>query len=107
MEATLADFIRLHFVPQGRALTQPILRPLLLVLLQDIVAEGALESQALKFKESCDFMSNFLKTVGLSFRGARAQRWLILNDMEWAYFMANMITTYHRHPPHLIINFDE
>jgi hypothetical protein len=44
MEAPLADFIRLHFPSEGQALTRPTLRPLLFLLVQDLVAEGVLES---------------------------------------------------------------
>jgi hypothetical protein len=77
------------------------------LVVQDLIAEGVLESQALDFKGLYHFMSNFLNRVGLSFRRARAQRRLILNNEECVHFMVNMITAYHHHPPHLIINFDE
>jgi hypothetical protein len=40
VEVMLTDFIRLYFVSQGRALTRPPLRPLLLFLVQDLVAKG-------------------------------------------------------------------
>jgi hypothetical protein len=71
MEATLPDFVRLDFVSQCRALTGSTLRPLLLLLVQDLIAGGVLESQALDFKGLHLFTSNFLKRVGLSFRRAR------------------------------------
>jgi hypothetical protein len=98
MEATLADFIRLHFVSQGRALTRPTLHPLLLLLVEDLAAKRVLESQALNFKGSYHFMSNCLKRVSLSFRWVQAQLWPILEDEGCTHFMANMITTYHRCP---------
>jgi hypothetical protein len=98
LEATLADFILLHFVSQRRALTRPTLTALLLLLVQDFVVEGALESQVLDFKGSYHFMSNVLNGVGLSFRQARTQRRPILDNEECAHFMANMITAHHRYP---------
>jgi hypothetical protein len=107
VEATLGVFIRLYFVSQGCALMRPTLRPLLLLLVQGLAAEWVLELQALDFKGLYHFMSTFLKRVDLSFRRARAQWLPILGDEECAHFMANMITAYHRHPPHLIINFGE
>jgi hypothetical protein len=58
IETMLADFIQLHFVSEGRALIRPTLRPLLLLLVQDLVAEGVLEPQALDFRASYHFMSN-------------------------------------------------
>jgi hypothetical protein len=78
-----------------------------LLLVQDFVAEGVLESQTLDFKGSCYFMSNFLKRVRLGSRRARTQRRPILDDEECTHFMANMLTPYHGYPPHFIINFDE
>jgi hypothetical protein len=68
MEATLTDFIHLHFVSQRRVFAQPTLRLLLLLLVQHLVSEGVLESQALNFKRSYHFVANFLKKFGLSFR---------------------------------------
>jgi hypothetical protein len=107
VEAALADFIRLQFVSQGRALTRSTLRPLFLLLVQDLAAEGVLEFQAPDFKGSYHFMSNFLKKIGLGFRRAGAQRRPILDDEECAYFMANTTTAYRHDPPYLIINFNE
>jgi hypothetical protein len=46
VETMFADFICLHFASEGRALTRPTLRPLLLMLVHDLVAEGVLEQQA-------------------------------------------------------------
>jgi hypothetical protein len=80
VEATLADFIHLHFASQERALTQPTLRPLLLLIVQDLLAEGVLEAQVLNVKGLRHFMSNFLKRVGLIFRRARDRRRPILDD---------------------------
>jgi hypothetical protein len=78
-----------------------------LLLVQDLVAEGVLESQALNFRGSSHLMFHFLNTVGLSFRRARARRRPIFEDEECAHFVANVITAYHPYPPHLIVNFDE
>jgi transposase len=107
VETMLADFIRYHFVSEGRALTRPTLQPLLLLLVQDLVVEGVLEPRALDFKSSYHFMSNFLRRVGLSFRRARAQRRPVLDEEECAHFMANLIAAHHRYPPSSIVNFDE
>jgi hypothetical protein len=98
VETTLTHFIHSPFVSQGRALTRPTLRLLLLLPVQDLVAEGVLESQGLDFKRPYHFVSNFLKRVDLGFRRARARRWPIFDDEECTHFMANMITASHRYP---------
>jgi hypothetical protein len=99
VETMLADFIRLHFASEGQVLTGPTLRPLLLMIVHDLIAEGVLEQQALDFKASYHFTSGFLRRLALSFRRARAQRRFLLDQDECAHFMANVIAAYHRRPP--------
>jgi hypothetical protein len=77
----LVDLIRLHFRYDGRMLTRPTLLPLLFLLVQDL-GEGVLEPQAMNFKASDHYVSNFLRRVGLSFWRARAHRPPALDEEE-------------------------
>jgi hypothetical protein len=107
VEELIADFIRINFVQLGRSLTRATLQPLILVLVQDLIAESVLDQSFLNFKCSRHFLSRFLPRVGLSFRRARAARRPVIDDQECLRFLGQLTAAYHRYPPHLILNFDE
>jgi hypothetical protein len=107
VEQTMANFVRINFVEPGRSLTRATLRPLMLLLVQDLVARSVLPEICLNFQCSYHFLSRFLRRVGLSFRRARAERRPAVNDEECALFMAQLLTAFQMYPPSNIINFDE
>jgi hypothetical protein len=106
-EDTIANFIRINFVSVGRSLTRSTLRPLILMLVQDFIAQETFDRQALNFKCSPHFMLTFLRGVGLSFRRARQARIPEIDDSECARFLSQIVGAYHRDPPYHIVNFDE
>jgi hypothetical protein len=107
IEETIANFIRINFVQPGRSLTRATLRPLILLLIQDLVAQTILPSSCLNFTCSYHFLSRFLRRVGLSFRKARAERRPAISDAECAVFMSDIFMAFRRYPPSNIVNFDE
>jgi hypothetical protein len=68
IEAIFADFIRLNFVEMRRLPTRATLQPLILILVQDLVAQSILNDAFLNFKCSGHFQSPFLDRTRLSFR---------------------------------------
>jgi hypothetical protein len=107
IEELIARFVRINFAWVGRLFDRPVLRPLLLILVQDFVAEGVLPPSALNFKCSYHFMSRFLNRAGLSSWKARTARRPEIDDGECAEFLAKMAAAYERHPTDHMINFDE
>jgi hypothetical protein len=107
VEAIIADFLRVNFISLGRSLMRSILRPVILILVHDLVAQQVLEASLLKFKCSSHDLSNFLRRVGLSFRKARPQRRPVIDDAACAEFVSRLAATYLRYRPDFVLNFDE
>jgi hypothetical protein len=73
-EKIFADFIRINFVELGRPLTRATLQSLILILVQDLVAQGILNDAFLHFKCSGHFLSRFLDRTRFTFPRARPER---------------------------------
>jgi hypothetical protein len=102
-----ANFIRKDFVDPGRSLARVILSLLILMLIQDLVAQKILDDSFLNFKCSYHFLSRCLSRVGLGFHQAQSTRRPVIDDVECVHFLTQLNAAYHRYPPHLILNFDE
>jgi hypothetical protein len=68
VEQLIASFIRINFVPEDTRVTRTTLQLLILMLLQDMIAQNVFDERHLAFKCSSHFLSRFLKRVGFSFR---------------------------------------
>jgi hypothetical protein len=88
-------------------LDRPILRPLILTLERDFVAEGILLNNALNFKCSSDFMSRFPNRANRSTRKARVARPTENDDDECAEFMGKKAAACERRPNDQRNKFDE
>jgi hypothetical protein len=64
IEVTFTDFLRINFVELCRPLTRAILQPLILMFIQDPVAQGILNDAFLNFKCSGPFLSRFSGRTG-------------------------------------------
>jgi hypothetical protein len=107
IEEPITHVICLLFVSLGRPLDRPIIRLLILTIVQDFVTESILPDTALNFKCSYHFMSRFLNRVNLSSRKARAAGRPKIDDGECAEFIAKIVTACQRNPNDDMINFDE
>jgi hypothetical protein len=107
VEETIANFIHINFVSLRRSLTRPVLKPPILMLVQELIVQQILDESLLNFKSSAHFMPNFIQRMGLSFRKARPQRRPASNANGCAQSLANLTAAYYRYSPHLILNFDE
>jgi hypothetical protein len=107
VEAIIADFLGVNFISLGRSLTRSVLRPVIPMLVHDLVAQQVLETILLNFKCSSHYLSNFLRRVGLSFMRARPQSRPVIDDAACAEFVSRLAAAYLRDPPDFILNFDE
>jgi hypothetical protein len=107
VEETIADFVRVNFVSLGRSLTRLVLKTLILMLVQGLIAQEILDESILNFKCFAHFMSNFIRRMGLGFRKAHPERRPVIDDSECVQSLANLTAACHRYSPHLILNFDE
>jgi hypothetical protein len=94
IEELTTHFIWINFVPPGRPIHQPILKPLILTLVQD-------------FKCSSHFMSRFLNQVNLNSRKTQAARRPEIDDKECVEFMVKPAAPYQSYPDDHMINLDE
>jgi hypothetical protein len=106
-EDILGNFTLIIFVSLGRSLTRGVLKPLIVMLIHDLVAEKVLDRTLFNVKCPSHFMTNFIRRMGWSFRKARPQRRPAIDDIECAQFMANLTAADHRHSPYCLLNFNE
>jgi hypothetical protein len=106
-EALIAQFIRSNFVALGHGLDRPMLKSIVFMPIQSMVAKNLLLPTIFNFKWSNHFLNKFLRRRGLSFRRARAGRRPETDDEECAIFMVTLKKMARDFPEASIRNFDE
>jgi hypothetical protein len=67
VELMFANFVGINFVEPGRSLTRVTLQPLVLMPVQDLVAQRILDDLFMSFECSYYFLLRFLSRIELSF----------------------------------------
>lgn len=107
VEQLIGSLIRINLIQEDRPLMRTTLQPLILMLVQGLIAEKVLDESHLAFKCSSHFLSRFMRRLGLSFRRARPERRPPIDDAECAHFLSKLSGAFLRYPPDAILNFDE
>jgi hypothetical protein len=107
IEHQMANFLKDQFIAQSRPLNGVLLKREILAMVQSLVAQGVLPDTLLNFKCSYEFMKNFLKRNGLSFRKRRTRRRPNIDEDECDEYIRHLNFAYSNYPPDHIINTDE
>jgi hypothetical protein len=102
------DVCKFHqnwFCGAGPIADSVTLQPVILTLVQNLVAQRILDDSFLNFKYLSHFLSRFLSRVARSFRLAQLMKQPVIDNVECVHFLAQLTAAHHRYPSHLLLNF--
>jgi hypothetical protein len=107
IEQTIAIFLRMNCLAQGRPIDRPRLQPLIPIRVEAFVLRDILPARFLNFTCFYRFISGFLDRVNLSFRKTRVTNRPMINDRDCLHFHVQLTALQAECLAWPMLNFDE